>query len=355
MPLLLLACSTAVPTNAGSTVAAGTLSKYTLSVNDPDARLGSVERHFDVAVPWDYAPRGDNLSAVAEGGGGASYPLLIYFHGQYGYASYAQGFGTLGAKKGFITLAPQGLGDGFPFDLDTTWSVRAEGRTDVCDRVIPQWVMKSCRTVGRVSPCNWATCYDDVHYVKSLLVALVVAGVPIDPNRLYISGASNGGIFADYLASQLPGVFAAAVPWYGAFLRDYLAPANLTGTSLLSAHGLEDKVIPAGGGESSQHYYYVSQAAQLGAWAEANGCDAAATNVSTPFDGEGRPAMEHWCAEHQRCATGSVMICRFPKQAHGFWPSFAERLTWWFASKRALDGGAGTDAERRARLMARLE
>ena len=49
------------------------------------------------------------------------------------------------------------------------------------------------------------------------------------------------------------------------------------------------------------------------------------------------------------------MICRFPEQAHGFWPSFAERLTWWFASKRALDGGAGTDAERRARLRARLE
>ena len=126
--------------------------------------------------------------------------------------------------------------------------------------------------------------------------------MPIDPTRLYISGASNGGIFADYLASQLPGASAAAVPWYMPLCATTLrrpprrAPAP--------AHGLEDKQIPAGGGESSQHYYYVSQAAQLGAWAEANGCDAAATNVSTPFDGEGRPAMEHWCAEHQRCATG---------------------------------------------------
>ena len=74
-------------------------------------------------------------------------------------------------------------------------------------------------------------------------------------------------------------------------VADAVVDLGAAGVPTLTLWGREDEVIPAGGGESSQHYYYVSQAAQLGAWAEANGCDAAATNVSTPFDGEGRPLL----------------------------------------------------------------
>ena len=44
---------------------------------------------------------------------------------------------------------------------------------------------------------------DDVHFVKTLL-AKVKNDYCVDTSRLYVSGASNGGMFTYYLVSQIP-------------------------------------------------------------------------------------------------------------------------------------------------------
>ena len=178
-----------------------------MSVTDPDSRLGKVTRTFQLALP--YATLDDGItpdpsaSPAFSGGANATvstgYPVLWYFHGQLGRSNGAAAFAKLGASKGFITVAPQGLGDG-SLGIDTTWSVKAEGRSDVCKRVLPQFVMSSCRTVKKVSSCNWATCYDDVHFVKSLISTLTDdLKLPVDTNRMYMTGLSNGGMMIDYL------------------------------------------------------------------------------------------------------------------------------------------------------------
>ena len=98
-PILLLACCAGSPAFAQDKTRADELSDqgdyffkagYYFRAAD-NYRLALLE---DPTSPWKKLAFGHSLFAT----------------GQYGYASYAQGFGTLGAKKGFITLAPQGLG-----------------------------------------------------------------------------------------------------------------------------------------------------------------------------------------------------------------------------------------------------
>ena len=70
----------------------------------------------------------------------------------------------------------------------------------------------------------------------------------IDPDRLYLSGSSNGGTGAFLYASLWPDQFAAAVPMMGA---GYNTPAkekplgeNTSALPLLFIHGDDDKIIP---------------------------------------------------------------------------------------------------------------
>jgi len=313
--------------------APGAQVKHTITITDPDARLAKIDREYLVSTPY----------ATGGGGGGPrsnnkTYPLLVYLHGQYGHASGGAAFGQLGASEEFITVAPQGIGDGSFLGLDTTWSVRAEGRTDVCERLAAQTVMSSCRAVGRVSKCNWATCYDDMHFFAALL-ARVVSAYPVDASRVFLAGCSNGAMLAEYLQTQLPpGTVAAVVPWYGAFLAHYVDTREqqraLRGATLLALHGAKDELIPpAGGVDKKDKYAYVSENVTVARWAAANGCSPEPTALRTPYQARSAgKAMEHTCVEHGGCEVPGVRVayCSFPRQAHGFWPSFGEELTWWF-------------------------
>ena len=288
-----------------------------LNLTDPDALLGAYQRTYMITVPDTYT-------------GDAAAPLLFFFHGQYGsFKRDSAGFSALGLEEGFVLVSPKGMEDGQPGD--TSWSVKAEGRTDVCTDECDPVYFESCKIVHRMSRCNWATCYDDVYFVEQLLSTLE-SELNIDRKRIYATGPSNGGMIADYLATQMPGVFAAVVPWYGAFLHNMLLRPPLRGVSFLSLHGLRDKVIPPEGGESYDHYLYYSENDTVWAWAYENGCSMKPpVNVTTPYDNQ--PPV-HTCVEHPDCSSGvTVMYCYFPNKGHGFWPSYAEKLTWWFLSK----------------------
>ena len=290
-----------------------------LNLTDPDPRLGAYRRTYMITVPDAYD-------------GTAATPLLIYFHGQYGsFDKDSAGFAALGLQKGYITVSPKGMDDGHPGD--TSWSVKAEGRTDVCTSECTPTIFTSCTIVDRISSCNWATCYDDVFFFKQLLATLK-AELQIDDKHIYATGPSNGGMFTDYLATQLPGVFAAVAPWYGAFLRNMLLKQPLKRVSLISLHGLKDTTIPAAGGESNDHYLYYSENTTVLEWAIENGCSTELVKVKTPFDNQ---PMVHTCVEHPNCSTGAtVMYCYFPNQGHAFWPTYAESLTWWFFSNKTV-------------------
>ena len=304
-------------------LALGEQVQHFLNVTDPNPLLGRYERTYMLDVP------------AACVGPLARCPLLMYFHGQGGaFKTDAAIFAEHGETEGYITAAPKGMADGEKGDA--CWSVKAEGRTDVCTEACVPTYMKSCDITGTKSRCNWATCYDDVHFVRELLAELQRTHA-IDAARMYSTGASNGGLMTDYLQTVMPGVFAASVPWYGGLLKHYdtaAARRNMAGVSLLSVHGLKDKEIPAAGGVSADFYVYVSERSKLSGWAAANGCAAAGTNISTPFDDA---PLLHQCEQFEGCAEGvAVVYCYYPNQAHGFWPKYAEKLTWWFLKDKVL-------------------
>jgi poly(3-hydroxybutyrate) depolymerase len=58
----------------------------------------------------------------------------------------------------------------------------------------------SCKKLNKCARCNWATCTDDVAFVRTLIKRLD-DGYCTDSGKLYVSGASNGGMFTYYLAS----------------------------------------------------------------------------------------------------------------------------------------------------------
>jgi predicted esterase len=70
----------------------------------------------------------------------------------------------------------------------------------------------------------------------------ILARFPIDPNRLYITGLSMGGIGSWYFAIKMPERFAALVPV--AFRGDGWSPCPAKAIPVWAFHGAKDNVIP---------------------------------------------------------------------------------------------------------------
>ena len=254
-------------------------------------------------------------------------PVLFYFHGQGGTLAESNSFAALAEATGqLVTVAPKGLSEG---TVDgAAWSVGTEGRTDVCTKECEPVTFPSCVTVGKAARCNWATCYSDVAFVK-LVLEEVRRDFDVDSSRFFAVGASNGAMLSLHLAAELPGAFAAVVSWYGAYLQGQLPPAAaLNGTSLLLLQGGKDETIPEAGGQSYDHYLWESGNATASTFAAGNGCQPDVTvPYAMPFDDH----PPHTCTRHLDCLRGSrVVFCDFPTQTHGFWPVWAELMTWWF-------------------------
>jgi len=84
---------------------------------------------------------------------------------------------------------------------------------------------------------------DDLSFIQGL-VKEIRTRLPIDPNRIYITGISNGGLLAYQLACETT-LFAAVGAVATTMIGDCPSPAPV---SLLHIHGTGDQTIPYGGG-----------------------------------------------------------------------------------------------------------
>ena len=94
-----------------------------------------------------------------------------------------------------------------------------------------------CGTPGRTN-------VDDVGFITAM-VSAIEHQIPVNPNRVYATGISNGGIMAYTLACHTT-IFAAIGPDSATELGSCPAPAPL---SVIHIHGTADKNIPYQGGE----------------------------------------------------------------------------------------------------------
>ena len=115
---------------------------------------------------------------------------------------------------------------------------------------------------------------DDVGFIDTLLDRLI-ADYPIDSARVYVCGASNGGLMAHRLACELAERFAAAASvmiTLPEVFPEYCAPARPV--PMLMIQGTDDPFFPWEGGSvqqgPSRQSSYLSAAATVDFWIRAN-------------------------------------------------------------------------------------
>ena len=151
-------------------------------------------------------------------------PLLLVFHGGGGSAKQAlekMGFDRLVAEQGAILV--------YPDAIDGHWN---DGRGSE----------KFAEQDARV---------DDVAYALAVLDD-VMRRRPVDPSRVYATGASNGGMFVQRLAIEHAERFAAVASIISSIpepLAEDFHPSRPL--PVLFVNGTEDPIVPFEGGEVS--------------------------------------------------------------------------------------------------------
>lgn len=130
-------------------------------------------------------------------------------------------------------------GDAAEMEASTGWDEQAERTGSIV--VFPNGLGRSFNAGG----CCGQAEGDDIDDVAAALAMIddVSAAAPVDPDRVYATGFSNGGHMAYRLACETDR-FAAIAPVSGARLGSCDDPHQ---TSLLHIHGLEDSSVPPDG------------------------------------------------------------------------------------------------------------
>lgn len=111
-------------------------------------------------------------------------------------------FDPIGQAHGVITVYPMGMNDEDTVPPRYSWNFGDANHTNTCTTLSEGAgsCYNSCKKLNKCSRCNWATCTDDVAFVKTL-IERINRDYCVDDKKLYMSGASNGGMFVYYLAS----------------------------------------------------------------------------------------------------------------------------------------------------------
>lgn len=187
-------------------------------------------------------------------------PLVIDMHGWLGRPDGQRGNSDLEAMantEGFIVAWPYGL-------------ARSWNAGDGC-----------CNPSAR-------DVIDDVGFLRAL-VDQSIATWPVDPDRVYVTGLSNGCAMSQRFATEASDLVAAAACM--AMVRLVETPAEYTSVPFMALHGTNDTVVPYDGDD------FISAQANIEAWRDDNGCTGDAVTTWS----EGEHAAETWT----ECANGT--------------------------------------------------
>ncbi|MGQ0805815.1 MAG: alpha/beta hydrolase family esterase [Actinomycetota bacterium] len=212
-------------------------------------------------------------------------PVVLVLHGGLGTGAGAaqQGKWNAHAELGaFLAVFPNGI--------DRTWNA------GIC-----------CPPAARNQ-------VDDVGFLLAVLDQ-VATEFDVDPDRVYATGISNGGMMAYRLGCEAGERFAAIAPVAATVTSLGCAPASPV--SLLHIHGLADQNVPFDGGLPTKSFNpnpptYEPVRAGVGAFLDADGC------AGDPEETEaGKVVTETWSV----CEAGSaVELITIADGGHS-WPS----------------------------------
>jgi len=265
---------------------------------------GGLTRTFRVHVPTGYD---ENKPA----------PLVTLFHGWGGNENEFLNNKTVreeADRRGYILVAPIGLGSGAPDNTYNSWSFSGsttgiDGHSrPICDNSLtPDYSYESCAGIKKNS-CSWTQCQaDDVDFAVAL-VGEVKANLCVDADRVYASGGSNGGMYTWELGQNPASAqsFRAIAPIIGLPHRAYLdGPGKEGEMPVLLITGTLDNVVPPGAWDDdlftttsndNDRFHYTGATAITKSWADAHGCDI--TVKASPVEvGYDIPDCRTYCAD----------------------------------------------------------
>jgi polyhydroxybutyrate depolymerase len=229
--------------------------------------LGGIERTYLLSLPASARP----------------HPAAIVLHG-----------GTLNAENakrstGFEPLVERGeLVAVYPNAIAGHWN---DGRVAAGD-------------VWRGTPS------DDVVFIRALVAELVQSGVA-DPQRLYVTGPSNGGMMTFRLVCEAAELFAAAAPIIASLPADLAVsckPARAIPTLVMN--GTADPLVPYGGGGvglRGERGRVLSTDETMAFLRNANGCTDAA-KLDHLADADRNDGSNVTIASWTNCASGAPVV-----------------------------------------------
>jgi polyhydroxybutyrate depolymerase len=156
------------------------------------------------------------------------------------------GFNEIAEEAGFLVVYPEGVGSQWNDGRGARFG-RRDGDTDI----------------------------DDVGFIVAVLDA-VADEFPVDRDRVYVTGASNGAMMTHRLLIEAGDAFAAGAAVIGNLARPLAGAAPPeSATPLLLINGTDDRLVPFDGGVVAGRTSYgevVSVGETVAFWRAANGC-----------------------------------------------------------------------------------
>ena len=327
--------------SSGCTATSGLLTAsgtYTMS-------YGGLNRTFRLHVPTGYSPTVPKR-------------LVTIYHGWGGNESEFIGNNTvtsLANARGYILVAPRGLGSGAPDNKNNSWSFKGsttgldgDGGAGidgaVCDYTkTTDYSYPSCSAVKQ-NTCSWTQCQQDDVAFAVALVQYIENKMCVDASNVFATGGSNGGMFTWELGQNPVSAptFRAIAPLIGLPHRGYLAgPGKSVEMPALVITGTLDKTVPPGAWDNPAYtttsdgdfYYYTGATAITKSWAAAHGCTTVANAVSFN-EGSTKTDCRTYCSAIAP-AWPKVLDCR-AKMGHTYNLSWAWKIILDFFDKQTI-------------------
>lgn len=301
-------------------------------------RVGELDREYLLRLPPNY----DGETPTA---------LVLDFHGYTDTAKSEEKYTGLSEhadRLGFAVVYPEGTafltpeGDSISSWNDLAGSASPGPEGPICSGEADKYAHPP--ECGEPTPCNWATCHDDIGFIEELLDQLE-ASVCLDLDRVYATGMSNGGMFVHRLGCALPDRFAAIAPVGGTLARGFNCAPEVP-LSMLNVWGSNDHYVSQERPQSSDGYYYTSADDVLTKWAGAQGCEASRQLFGTRH--AGRLGLE--CVQHDACTSGAEVVHCTWEGGHD-WPQsevdhVGNDLIWdFFSSHSRANFGSGASSD----------
>ena len=240
------------------------------------------------------------LLFVLHGGGGTNRGMVRLTNGR---------FNQLADRDGFFVVYPQGI--------DKFWN---EGRPDKISGAHRKGI-------------------DDVGFFRALIEHLVYE-YPIDSDRIFVTGISNGGLMSFRLGCSLPDKIRAIAP-VTAQIPSAIEPLcrSESGASLAVFNGTEDPLVPYNGGQITvfrrQRGEVLSTDETIRIWRKKNRCTSEARVTELPnVTADGTRVIK---IEYSQCKNESkVVLYRIDGGGHT-WPDGRQYLPVWRIGRTTRD------------------